>query len=189
MALDDKILKLVEKKFGRKAETDNDCYELIAQIKKASGEELGLNTVKRLLGIISGTDNPRTVTRNIVALYLGFDSWNLLNESLNDNDPASSFGDEDGIVYSADLKSGSIVSFNFGNGKDIVLRYLGDLQFLVISVTNSKICENDLLEISRIVEHGKFLADKVIRNGEALGKYYSDHKVMSLKVSEPDSLS
>lgn len=184
MALDVKILLLIRRKFGKTVETDNDFYELIARIKEVSGEELSLNTLKRLFGIIPGTSNPRTVTRNILARYLGFDSWNLLTESLNDNDPASRFGDKDGVIYSSDLEAGTAVSFNFGNGKDIVLEYIGDRQFKVVSVSNSKIRKGDILLISRMAELDKFLADGVVRDGRIIGRYNSDHKIMSLRVSK-----
>lgn len=187
MAIDDKTLLLIRKTFGRKIETDNDVYELIAKIRDSSGEELGINTVKRLLGLLPGTDNPRTSTRNIIARYLGFANWDSYSRSLKMNDPLSCFGYEEGTLLSDRIRKGSIVSFRFGYDKNIALEYLGERHYKVLTITNSKLRQNDILVVSRFIESGYFLADEVIRGNRELGPYNSVHKIAGLSVSEPDS--
>ncbi len=53
---------------------------LALDIEKKTGCCLGLNTVKRLVGVIPSDVTPRRTTLNVLANYLGYPDWELLQE-------------------------------------------------------------------------------------------------------------
>ena len=55
-----------------------DCELLAPDIESATGEHIGVNTMKRLLGFIADERTPRTSTLDVIARYLGFDNWEAL---------------------------------------------------------------------------------------------------------------
>lgn len=76
------IVRKINEKFGREIRYSSDVDELVDDIKRTTHESIGLNTVKRLLGMISGKCVPRCYTKYIIARYVGYGSWDELIASL-----------------------------------------------------------------------------------------------------------
>lgn len=55
-------------------ESTADCKHLIDAVYQETGEILGVNTIRRLFGLLEGR-KPRLSTLNILARYLGYDSY------------------------------------------------------------------------------------------------------------------
>lgn len=63
MVLDRFTIKYMETQCGRKIRSSADCEYLALDIESLTGEHIGINTIKRLLGFIRDEHNPR-ITRS-----------------------------------------------------------------------------------------------------------------------------
>ena len=66
----------------------SDYVALKIDIDKASGQSIGLNTLKRLMGNIAGVENPRPSTLDMIAKYLGYNFWGQYLNAYNLEDIA-----------------------------------------------------------------------------------------------------
>jgi len=76
MAISDKsritsLVKSIEKKFGKRIQTQQDVMLLREYISSETGFVLGFNTLRRFLGFLKGT-KPNSKTLNVLAQYLGY---------------------------------------------------------------------------------------------------------------------
>ena len=78
MVLDRYTIKYMETQCGRKIRSSADCEYLALDIESLTGEHIGINTIKRLLGFIRDEHNPRITTLNIIARYVGCETWEQL---------------------------------------------------------------------------------------------------------------
>ena len=69
------IQKQLKQKSGVDFQDPSDAAQLALDIETVTGEHVGVNTMKRLLGMIDDEREPRVSTLNIVARYLGFADW------------------------------------------------------------------------------------------------------------------
>ena len=65
------IIDLLREKSGYEIRLSHDCDLLTLDIESMTGEHIGVNTMKRLLGFIADERTPRTSTLNIIARYRG----------------------------------------------------------------------------------------------------------------------
>lgn len=72
------INKLSEK-LGSDVSTPYGATKLQLDIETITGERLGLNTVKRLVGVLSSDAKPRVSTIKIVSQYLGYSDWRVFS--------------------------------------------------------------------------------------------------------------
>ncbi|MEI6946660.1 hypothetical protein V9K67_05615 [Paraflavisolibacter sp. H34] len=78
------ILKhCIQKEFGRKISTANDCIELSEDIFQKTDETLNSNTLRRFFGLVTYYFNPSKTTLNILARYCLFSSFSEVPEKLN----------------------------------------------------------------------------------------------------------
>ncbi|MDE5807494.1 MAG: hypothetical protein K2H76_05205, partial [Muribaculaceae bacterium] len=59
-------------------------------IEARTGENLSINTIKRIVGVIKSDSSPRLSTRDILARYLGFENWKHLQSKVQ-RPPSSAF--------------------------------------------------------------------------------------------------
>ena len=141
------IIDLLREKSGYEIRLSHDCDLLTLDIESMTGEHIGVNTMKRLLGFIADERTPRTSTLNIIARYLGYADW----ESLRLEDAAH---------------SNSV----FDNRDELLACSMARGQKLLIS-ENSNLCQDDLLTLTHIVRHYPLLVSDVIREGKSLGAF------------------
>ena len=72
------IIGLLKHKSGCDIRLSADCDRLVCDIESVTGEHIGVNTMKRLLGFIDDERTPRVTTLDVVARYLGYDNWDAL---------------------------------------------------------------------------------------------------------------
>jgi hypothetical protein len=70
----DYLKNQVQQSIRRSIDSTVDCKQLIAAIYQETGEVLGINTMRRFFGLLPGRQ-PRISTLNILARYLGYDSY------------------------------------------------------------------------------------------------------------------
>ena len=70
------IIKLSDK-VREDVSTPAGATMLQLDIESTTGERLGLNTVKRLVGVLSSDTKPRISTIKIISDYLGYADWRV----------------------------------------------------------------------------------------------------------------
>lgn len=161
--------ELLNQKCGREIRLSGDCEYLALDIESVTGEHIGVNTLKRLLGFIDDEREPRTSTLDVIARYLGFDNWDLL--SIYDNQSNSSFESSSEEIRVSELSEGQCVQISYLPDRRLVMAYQGDGHFLVQMSENSKLLAGDELAVTHIVQGYPLLVTEVIRDGKSLGSF------------------
>lgn len=76
------IKQKIENKFGRKVRYAKDCEALSYHINKLSEEKISPSTIMRLFGLKAGETKPRLHTLDLIAHYIGFESWGAVEDFL-----------------------------------------------------------------------------------------------------------
>ena len=163
------ITELLQQKARRELRLSSDCEYLALDIETVTGEHIGVNTLKRLLGFIDDEREPRPSTLDIIARYLDFENWDLLK--CFDDKSNSSFSADDDEIRVSDLVNGQHIQISYLPDRLIELEYCGDEQFLVRESQNSKLLIDDKLTISHIVKGYPLLVSHVWRVGADLGSF------------------
>lgn len=156
-------------------------FDLLAEkIFSATGRTIGLTTLKRILGYIDDARHTNEYTLNTIALYLGYDSWDVYIKTKRID---SEWCYDDDSVYVHMLPVGTHVSVKYLNRKvDFCIeQYRNELVLKVIGVENSSLQIGDLLFVYKIRKGEILEAEKVIR-GNALGNYKTNGEITSLKI-------
>lgn len=161
--------ELLNQKCGREIRLSGDCEYLALDIESVTGEHIGVNTLKRLLGFIDDEREPRTSTLDVIARYLGFDNWDLL--SIYDNKSNSSFESSSEEIRVSELSEGQSVQISYLPDRRLVMVYQGNGRFLVQMSENSKLLAGDELAVTHIVQGYPLLVTEVIRDGKSLGSF------------------
>lgn len=169
MKLSPYVKTLLEQKSGRGLRLSADCEYLALDIESKTGEHIGVNTLKRLLGFIDDEREPRISTLDIIARYLGFDSWDLLK--VYDDKSNSSFGSSSDEICMKELTIGQQILISYLPDRELILCYKGKNHFNVIQSKNSKLIIDDDLEISHIVKGYPLIISDVKRGGNSLGSF------------------
>ena len=143
------ITELLQQKARRELRLSSDCEYLALDIETVTGEHIGVNTLKRLLGFIDDEREPRPSTLDIIARYLDFE-------------------DE---IRTIDLPLGQRIKISYLPDRLIELEYCGDEQFVVRESRNSKLQEGDELKITHIVKGYPLLVSQVWRGEADLGAF------------------
>jgi len=163
------ITELLQQKVKRELRLSSDCEYLALDIESVTGEHIGVNTLKRLLGFIDDEREPRPSTLDIIARYLDFENWDLLK--CFDDKSNSSFSAAEDEIRVSNLVNGQHIQISYLPDRQIELEYCGDEQFVVRESRNSKLQEGDELEISHIVKGYPLLVSHVRRDGADLGSF------------------
>lgn len=170
MLLSPLLRDLLSKRCGHSLEISADCVTLVLDIEKHTGEHLGVNTVKRLLGFIHDDRQPRVSTLNIIARYLGYDNWEAL-KLVDDENGNSGFGPCAAEIHSSHLKLGNRVEVTYKPGRRLVLEFKGGNSFRVIESVNSKLLVGDEIILDHMVQSYPLLVSSVVREGQDLGSF------------------
>jgi hypothetical protein len=169
MKLSHFITDLLRQKSGNDIRLSRDCELLALDVESVTGEHIGVNTMKRLLGFITDERTPRTSTLDVIARYLDFDDWDALR--LADESSSNSAFDERDEYLACYLEKGQHVLITYPPNRELELENQGDNQFRVIKSENSKLLEGDLLTLTHIIRHYPLLVSQVIRDGQNLGAF------------------
>ncbi|MDE5839349.1 MAG: hypothetical protein K2H49_00365 [Muribaculaceae bacterium] len=169
MVLNSLQLEKLSGKIGQDVTTAAGASVLCLDIELKTGVSLGLNTVKRLVGVIPDDVSPRKTTLNVIANYLGYPCWDVLQEDTAME--GSGFGKKDIFMEMSDLEEGVRVEVCWKPDRRILIRHRGFGQYLVLESENSKLHPGDLLTLSQLAIGFPFIADNVLRNEKPLGCY------------------
>ena len=169
MKLSPYITELLREKSGNEIRLSGHCERLALDVEAATGEHIGVNTMKRLLGFIADERVPRTTTLDIIARYLGYDNWDALR-LIDENCSNSAFDDRDEYL-ACYMEIGQQVAISYPPNRKLTIENLGDNHFRVTDSENSKLLKGDLLTLTHIVRNYPLLVAEAIRNGENLGAF------------------
>lgn len=145
------------------------CEALSADVERVTGEHIGVNTLKRFLGLYEDATTPRLSTLNIIARYLGVSDWGTLMDSLSRE--SSQFKLLEGEILTQDLTKGCLLELTYLPDRKLLLECLGNSTFRVMMALNSKLHEEDVVSIQCIIPSFPLIVTDVVRNGESLGRY------------------
>lgn len=182
MALDGIVIGLIKQKTGYPVDTPAGAERLMADIEKETGERISINTIKRLTGVIDYEGRPRTYTLDIVARFIGFESWKKLHAYTSLG--TSEFKYSGVIIEVKRTPVGTIFELTWAPDRTVRLQHLGDSYCRVIESINSKLAVDDILSIWQIAPGFPLLADSVTRDGINLGHYTAatDTGLTSMKI-------
>jgi len=163
------IKKLLENKLGKDIRYSSDIEHLSFDIEKYTNQRIGVNTIKRLLGLIEGVKEPRLYTLDTIARYLDHKNWDELLGSL-DQSGNSSFTSIEEIDIQT-LKTGDKIRFTYSPDRVVTVEYIANNRFTVIDGLNSKLLPNDLIEVNHFVLNYPLIISNVIRNDVSMGKF------------------
>lgn len=151
----------IEQKFGSPIRYPKDCDSLANSISKECRCKISGSTLKRLFGLIKGTEKPRLWTLDLLANYLNHKSWEDLMNHLTDNKPVVSQKIES--VNSKNLITGSVYQIFFGKNTSVIIEYTGKNLFKVIEQERTVLLKSDLITIEKIQLHLPLLVKSIQR--------------------------
>lgn len=167
------ISELIKEKIGLKMARSNDFDVLAQAIKDATGENLGVNTLKRFFGYNSKVVEPRSSTLDVIAQYLDYPDYETLAKTISEDSDFSSFTDIECIEVQ-DLKADSVVRISYDPKRVMTLKYIGDFKFVVNETVGSRnIHKGDVLTITQLAVGHRLVAAHIYRDGQDLGAYES----------------
>lgn len=184
MGISKELRKMIEDRLGTPIKYSSDCEILMQAIEDATGERLGLTTVKRLFGFTGDKQgNPRGSTMDILAQFLGYADLKDMVRRLGDASDISMFEPVDEIV-AEDLEDGTQIQITYDPGRLLVLTYIGGCRFIVNESQRSKLQKGDKIRVTHFTKGFEMIASEVIRDGENLGSYTAakDGGLTSLEV-------
>ena len=164
MILDPYIQKLIREHMSCDLSRPSQFDALALDIEASTGEHIGVNTLKRLFGILPDV-NPTEATLQTIAQYLGYGSWPLLCKSVEGKN--SEIDSENGAVYPPDLPTGTRIAIDYEPYRHVALAVMKDGICHVEGVNGGKLQEGDMLD----VPGQPFIARRLIRNGQDIGSY------------------
>lgn len=161
------ITQLLEKKVDKTIRRPSDCDILALDIESVTGEHVGVNTVKRLLGFKSDEREPRQSTLDIFARYLGYKDWNELHAI--DSKSNSDFGDTPDCLNAENIDDGKHITFTYLPDRSSTLQKIHGDEFRVTESENGKLQIGDKVRLSSLMLGYPLLITNVLRNGQELG--------------------
>lgn len=163
------LIEMLSQHAGYDVTTPAGATRLGLDIESATGENLGVNTLKRLTGVIPSPHAPRPTTLDIIARYLGFSSWNLLSDSINDR--ISGFNTKGLFLEASEPAVDEELTLTWAPDRFLRLRHLGSGRYKVMESLNGKLLQNDILTLSQIGVGFPFIVKEVEREGKSIGPY------------------
>lgn len=163
------IKKIIEERFGKEIRYPADCVSLQIEIEKATSQTISLNTIKRLMGFIQGTSEPRLSTLDHIAQYVHFRNWDDLTRCIQ-KEGNSEFASIEEVDITK-LTSGQGIVFTYSPDREVHLTYIEGNTFEVMESHNSKLLPGDLLQINHFVLYYPLIVVNVCRENKNLGRF------------------
>ena len=173
--LDKNLIGLIENKCGMKLDSSSACERLALDIESETGEKLGFTTLKRLLGFTSERAEPRQTTLEILAKYLGFNSYKELEDTIADNGD-SDFDNRAGSISSSQLPVHAEIILSYHPNRRLKLIHVEKDEFIVTESVNGSLKTGDIIFVDSFTTGFPMIAKEVIRKGERLGRYVAGGK-------------
>jgi hypothetical protein len=181
MVLSETIITDIKEKSGLALEQVKDYNILAHCIFLSTGRNIGVTTLKRLLGQINDNRKTNEYTLNTMGLFLGFKSW---KEYIAAKQIDSEWNFKDDSIFIDNLDVGNTIIIQYLNRKVqfTVKEYAKKKVLVVVNAVNSSLKGGDILFVNRL-RKGKILeAVKVIR-GKNVGNYKTHGELTYIEAS------
>ncbi len=159
----------IEQRFGKEIRYPTDCEALAGHISMETKQRVSTSTIKRILGFVKGTKEPRLYTLDVIAQYLGFRNWDSYIEKFAKIENSEFLNLE--MVNLETLKKNCKIEFTYEPNRRVVVKYCGDYNFTVVDSENSKLLKGDKLRILNIIRKYPMIITTVERNGKNIGQF------------------
>lgn len=185
MILSNKTIGQIKKKSGLSFDRATDFSVLASLIGNETKCTIGITTLKRLFGYIDDPRDTNKGTLNILALYLGYQTWEEYVSTMRID---SDWNVESDTVWVIALSLGTTIEVCYLNRAvtfEVVSAEEGKALKVIYS-KNSSLQKDDIAYIDRIRKGEKLEARKVCR-GNSLGSYRTNGEVRSINIIERQS--
>lgn len=162
----EELKRLVEGKYERCLNTTTDFEEFSLTLEQYTKRKVSSSTLKRMWGYVSDSHKPRMVTLDTLAQYLGYQNFSIfkdwLKTSIRYN---SSFFDANQLASSM-LKKGDELRIGWSPNRLLLLNYLGDSTYEVVSAENSKLIVGDRFVTGCFILGQPLYLPYILRKGE-----------------------
>ena len=160
----DTLRRLICEAAGCEAGSPADLYTLKLFIESRTRETVGLTTVKRFWQYGGLSSQPRQSTLNVMARAIGYRSYDDFCEHYGDCSPSSDIVLGKGVKVT-ELKSGERLMLRWNPGREVVVEYLGNSTFRVLSSEGSKLHADDTFQAAFFaLGHAAMLANVIHEN-------------------------
>lgn len=166
----EEIKKECERILGKTIVTPTNFDELSLDIKKSTGRNVSVSTLKRLWGYVDYPHKPSHEILSILSVYVGFKDWHDFINTDSVTDSSDFIGAD--IIKSSELKRGSHILIRWKPDRLCVLEYHGNSEFQVIEAQNSKLIESDIFSCSVIAKGKPLICHDVRREGKLIAEGY-----------------
>lgn len=165
------LLSEVEKHYGRRLATSTDFEALSVLIERETNDMLSSSTLKRMWGYVTKHPVPRVTTLDILSRYIGHKDFRAFCSSLRDSAEYESSFFSAKVIEVSSLKSGARVHLGWNPNRLVVLEYLGNFSFRVVSNENSHLMEGDEFTITSFMLGYPLYIPTILRAGENTPSY------------------
>lgn len=160
----DTLRRLICEAAGCEAGSPADLYTLKLFIESRTRETIGLTTIKRFWQYGGLSSQPRQSTLNVMARAIGYRSYDDFCEHYGDCSPSSDIVLGKGVKVT-ELKSGERLMLRWNPGREVVVEYLGNSTFRVLSSEGSKLHADDTFQAAFFaLGHAAMLANVIHGN-------------------------
>ena len=163
-----KIIKeKIEQRFGHSLRYSKQCDALAQHVSKECKTSVSASTLRRLLGFVQGTGEPRLYTLDIIATYIGHKDWEQLLASFDKGGPEKEITLD--RLSPKQIRNGQAVKISYQPGKKIEIQKQGSA-FLILSSNDRKLSAGDEVKFGAVELHYPLTFTGILRKGESIGK-------------------
>lgn len=168
----DALCKRVERVCGCRMSTPKDFQFLTAQIYLFTNHTVSEPTLRRIWGYQdNGRFTPRPHTLNVLANYVGYNSWDdFCRAEQNSEAPSSDFINSNHFSVT-DLRPGDYVRLIWRPDRCVVSKYEGRNWFIVEETVNSKLRVGDKFTCHTFIQNEPLYLEQLLREGAATVSY------------------
>ena len=166
--LSELIKKKIVEKLGQSIRYPKDCNTLAEDIFATCKCTVSASTLRRLLGFIKGDTSPRQHSLDLIANYLGYDSYDDLLETFAPKSKETEVQITE--LNTKNLQKGDKFELAYKPDKNVIVQYLGKSEFKVLSSRNSQLLAADIFKVQQVSLHHPLFILQITRKGEQTGK-------------------
>ena len=157
------LCERIEDVFRCKINSPNEFIWLSNELNK-SGEHVSPTTLKRIWQYIPNTNTPRNSSLSALARQLGYDDFSHFAASLTEGDEQSSAPVLGASLHpSKELGINARVRLTWAPSRIVVIRHLGNGNFVVESSQNSKLTAGDTFNCEMLIEGEPLYLDNLVQ--------------------------
>lgn len=162
----EELKNLVEKKHRGCLSTTTDFEVFSLELKRTLSKEISTSTLKRIWGYVGDSHKPRKNTLDILANYIGHDSFDSFVSWLMTSTRYNSSFFNACQILSSELKIGQHIEIGWSPNRVLRLCYLGSSKYEVVESRNSKVKVGDRFLTGCFIKGQPLILPFIERDGE-----------------------